>query len=496
MELAITQNQHHPLVTQELTKAQERTKSENFLLKGILLLSDTLMVVTGLVLAYYIRFDVGSTWFNQNVVPNAQFYGGVMVTLLPLFLITFRAFGLYNLKQLFVGMGEYSKVLNAGTLGAMLIILVTFFVDGFIIARGWLVLSWLFIVSCVGIGRFIVRRIVQTFRTKGYFSTEILIIGANEEGQAIATQLLDDRKSGIQVVGFLDDNLPLGTEVLPEVFVLGSIDTTQVLVNHGGIKEVIIPATALPREKLLNLFQRLTIYENLTIRISSGLYELITTGVEVQKIGNVPLLSVNKVRLTGADVWLKTGLDLIISLMVLPFLILLCIPLAILIATESPGPILHRRRVVGVGGKQFDAFKFRTMHVDGDKRLTLEQKIQLEQHGKLKNDPRITLPGSILRKTSLDELPQILNVLRGEMSLVGPRMITYEEQEKYGKWRTNLVTVKPGITGLWQVSGRSDIGYEERVMLDMHYIRNYSIWFDLHILWRTIPAVLAKRGAY
>jgi lipopolysaccharide/colanic/teichoic acid biosynthesis glycosyltransferase len=108
----------------------------------------------------------------------------------------------------------------------------------------------------------------------------------------------------------------------------------------------------------------------------------------------------------------------------------------------------------------------------------------------------VTDTGSFLRPKSLDELPQIINVLRGQMSLVGPRMITAAEQEKYGKWQTNLVTVKPGITGLWQVSGRSDLSYEERVMLDMHYIRNYTIWMDIFILWKTIPAVLAKRGAY
>jgi lipopolysaccharide/colanic/teichoic acid biosynthesis glycosyltransferase len=153
---------------------------------------------------------------------------------------------------------------------------------------------------------------------------------------------------------------------------------------------------------------------------------------------------------------------------------------------------------MGMNGRQFDAFKFRTMHVNGDEILAKYPKLQQElaRNHKLKDDPRITRIGAFLRKTSLDELPQLFNVLKREMSLVGPRIITAAEVEKYNKWDMNLMTVRPGITGLWQVSGRSDVSYEERVRLDMHYIRNWSIWLDLQLLVQTIPAVLRARGAY
>jgi lipopolysaccharide/colanic/teichoic acid biosynthesis glycosyltransferase len=176
----------------------------------------------------------------------------------------------------------------------------------------------------------------------------------------------------------------------------------------------------------------------------------------------------------------------------------LMVSIAIAIKLDSPGSILYRRRVVGVSGKSFDALKFRSMYVDADERLALnpELKRQFEKNYKLKDDPRVTRVGRFLRRTSLDELPQLFNVLRGQMSLVGPRMITSEERARYGKWRMNLTTVKPGITGLWQVSGRSDISYNERVMMDMYYIRNFSFWLDIHLLWRTIPAVLKGHGAY
>jgi lipopolysaccharide/colanic/teichoic acid biosynthesis glycosyltransferase len=154
---------------------------------------------------------------------------------------------------------------------------------------------------------------------------------------------------------------------------------------------------------------------------------------------------------------------------------------------------------MGVNGRAFDAFKFRTMHENGDQILDAhpELKEELAREHKLKNDPRITRLGRILRKLSLDELPQVFNVLRGEMSIVGPRMISPEEMEKYQQLGMNLLTVKPGITGLWQVSGRSDVSYEERVRMDMYYIRNWNIWLDLQIIFQTIPAVLiSHRGAY
>ena len=153
---------------------------------------------------------------------------------------------------------------------------------------------------------------------------------------------------------------------------------------------------------------------------------------------------------------------------------------------------------MGVNGTSFDAFKFRTMHVNGDEILNHHPDLteELAKNHKLKEDPRITRAGNFLRKFSLDELPQLINVLRGKMSLVGPRMISPEEMDQYGQWGMNLLTVRPGITGLWQVSGRADLDYDQRVNLDMYYIRNWTIWLDLHLLFRTIPAVLSRKGAY
>lgn len=212
----------------------------------------------------------------------------------------------------------------------------------------------------------------------------------------------------------------------------------------------------------------------------------------------VPLIRVNKMRFSSMERLAKFCLDYVIGV---PFVVvgLLLYPLlALAIKLDSAGPVIYRRRVMGVNGRQFDAFKLRTMYENGDELLEEypELKKELEQNQKLKDDPRVTRLGKFMRKYSLDEFPQLINVLKRDMSLVGPRMITPAEMERFGKWGTNLLTVMPGLTGLWQVSGRSDTTYDERVQLDMYYIRNWTIWSDLYLLWMTIPAVVKKRGAY
>lgn len=195
---------------------------------------------------------------------------------------------------------------------------------------------------------------------------------------------------------------------------------------------------------------------------------------------------------------LKALLDYTLTIPSLLFILPLFLFIGLAIRLDSPGPIFHRRRVLGKGGREFDAFKFRTMFVNGDEILAAhpDLKAELDQKYKLKDDPRVTRVGKFLRKFSLDELPQLLNILQRDMSLVGPRIIAPNEIVKYGQWGDTLMTVIPGLTGLWQVSGRSDTSYNERVYLDMDYIHNWSIWLDIKIIFRTIPAVLRGDGAY
>ncbi len=485
-------------VSGSLPMALNARWAERNLLKIALVAVDLITVLFGFWLAYYVRFEFNIPVFYQPDDPVLPFYQSLVYFLAPLWLIIFWMFGLYDFKNLFSGTKEYTRIFNACTLALMLIIHFSFFKPDFVVARAWLLLAWVLTIFWVSFGRFSLRRIVQYMRLKGRFLTTVLVVGANEEGQAVAQQLFANRKTGMWIIGFVDDHLEPGRELLPGVPVLGSTSSIETVVRQYGIQEIIIAAGSLRREKIFDLFQIFGIQDGLTFRMSSGFYELLTTGVEVQEVGNVPLLSINKVRLTGLDMVLKAIFDLFISIVILLVVWPVMLSLAIAVKLDSPGPAFHRRRVVGVGGRAFDALKFRTMYVDADERLARDPELrrQFEQNYKLKDDPRVTRFGKLLRRTSLDELPQLFNVLRGQMSLVGPRMITAEERARYGKWHMNLLTVKPGITGLWQVSGRSDIGYEERVMLDMQYIRNHSIWLDLYVLWRTVPAVFKGHGAY
>ena len=465
------------------------------LLLGMLVLNDILIVLTSFAVAYAVRFWSGLPFFDEGWV-NPQFYTAVVLAMTPVYLTLFHIYGLYNPVNLLGGATEYARMFNAVTTGMLLVIIVSFLFPEFVVARGFLLLSWGLLVVCGMTGRFMVRRFVYAQRQAGRFVDRALIIGANPEGIAIAEQLRSAKVNGTNIVGFIDDYLPVGSEPIPGVPVLSTSSTFALQIRLHDIDTVIVANTAMMREQLLSLYSTLDTFQDVEVRLASGLFELLTTGVRVREEGFVPLLVLNKTRITGVHLIAKTILDYTIAATALILLLPFFIIIAYLIKRDSPGPIIYRRRVVGQGRREFDAFKLRTMHVDGDRLLTPEQKRELEEHGKLKDDPRITRVGAFLRKYSLDELPQLVNVLRGEMSLIGPRMITRQELEKFGKWQHNLSTVKPGLTGLWQVSGRSDLSYEDRVRLDMHYIRNHTIWLDLQILFQTIPALLTGRGAY
>lgn len=200
---------------------------------------------------------------------------------------------------------------------------------------------------------------------------------------------------------------------------------------------------------------------------------------------------------------LKRAFDVVFSIFALLFTFPLFMTIAILIRLQSPGPIIYAHERIGRGGKSFKCFKFRSMYVDADIRLTellkndLSLKEEWEKSYKLKNDPRITPIGKFLRKSSLDELPQFLNVLKGDLSVVGPRPVVKAELQQHFKEKAQkILSVRPGITGLWQVSGRSNTTYEQRVALDVHYIENHNFLYDLYLVLKTIPALFLRKGAY
>jgi exopolysaccharide biosynthesis polyprenyl glycosylphosphotransferase len=463
-----------------------------------LVVNDFTMVGLAFLFAYFIRFSSDFPLFQTDFSPVYELYRNLSLLLNPMWAAIFWGLGLYNRRNLLGGTQEYSRIFKATSLGIMSVIVASFLKPDFVLARGWLLVAWLLAFLFVSFGRFWIRRVVYSLRKRGYFLSSALIVGANEEGESLAQQLIGWQTSGLHVLGFVDDHLKPGTAVHGQLQCLGHTDQLDHFISRFGIEELIIATSSMTRNEMLAIFKKYGLADGLNLRLSSGLFEIITTGLEVKEMACTPLVQVQKVRLTGIDVAFKLALDYAITLPGLLFVAPLMLGIALLIKLDSPGPAIYRRRVMGMNGRQFNAYKFRTMHINGDEILAQYPGLQKElaQNHKLKADPRITRVGHLLRRASLDELPQLLNVMKREMSLVGPRMIAPAEMKEYNDWGLNLLTVLPGITGLWQVSGRSDISYNERVQLDMYYIRNWNIWLDLQLLLQTIPAILKGRGAY
>ncbi len=481
--------------------ALERATSRNawrLLIVGLVVV-DALLINLASSLSYYIRFQAGLPFF-QATQPDLWFYQQLVVFgVTPSWLIIFALVGMYRRGNLLGGTREYDLVLRGTAFGLLPLVFLSFLVPEFVIARGWLVLAWVLSLVFLGIGRFAMRRVAYAARRAGYFLSPAVIVGANQEGRFLAEQFLNSGTSGFQLVGFVDEKVPAGTVLFHNLPALGSADHLDKIIKKYGVREIVLATSAISsRDRMLEIFKRYANSGEVNLRLSSGLYEIITTGLKVEEFGYVPLVNVQKVRLTGLDQVFKLALDYLITIPGLIVISPLLLLVALAVRLDSPGPVLHRRRVMGLNGTQFDAFKFRTMHINGDEILNRhpELKAELARQHKLKDDPRITRIGKFLRKYSLDELPQLFNVLRAEMSLVGPRMIAPAELAQYNQWGINLLTVRPGLTGLWQVSGRSDVGYDERVRLDMFYVRNWTIWQDLAILFQTPSAVFKGRGAY
>lgn len=493
----------------------------------VLIATDMSMVTLAFGLAYWLRFDV-KVALSPEVQPIAEEYLLLIAMLVPLWIVLFALMRLYDFQYLLGGTTEYARAMNACTSGMMIVIILGFITRDIQIARAWLIMSWMLSLFFVCSGRFVLRRIAYWLRRRGLFVAKALIIGTNSEAVLLGQQLGESSATGVALMGHVStketprlENEELDIDTLEDTLetvgtntdaeaqngnhahelpaILGTLKDVPALVQEHGVTEVIVAASALSREELIELTQELINLPGVHLRISSGLYEVLTTGMTITTRGSVPLLSPNRLRLDPVELLVKTLLDYFVILTAFVFLLPIFAVIALLIKLDSPGPVFHPRRVIGLGGHEFDALKFRTMYVNGDEILARYPELvaELRAAHKLKDDPRVTRVGTWLRRTSLDELPQLINVLRGQMSLVGPRMISPAETAEYGEQHLNLVTVKPGLTGLWQVSGRSDLSYAERVRLDMHYIRNYSVWTDIQILFvQTIPAVLRRRGAY
>jgi exopolysaccharide biosynthesis polyprenyl glycosylphosphotransferase len=474
--------------------ATRAVRGHTWALYGVGLVSlDTLALCAAFAVAYVTRFKAGLP-LVETPPHELSFYSSLAFWSIPVWLIVFAVYGLYTRDI----QTDYARIANACTAGLVVEVLFSFFDTSLSISRGWLLLTWLFSIVLVSIGRVVAAQILRTLHARGLLCRRAVVVGTNEEALSIADQLLADPRSGISLVGFVDAEHPVGAIVHANLPVIGRPEALAYVLPEQAVSEVIVASTAVTGDQLLDLYRSVGQDSPVHLRLSSGLWEILTTGVKVHDVNRVPLITPERLRITGVDAVVKTCIDYLAAACGLIVLSPLLAAIALLIHLDSPGPVIHRRRVLGVSGVAFDAFKFRTMIEGAERRHALAPIHFPDRRSTFKSacDPRITRVGRLLRKTSLDELPQLMNVLRGEMSLVGPRMIAPDEQPLYGRWQHNLLTVKPGITGPWQVQGRGDIPYAERVRLSMHYVRNYSLWLDLEILLRTFLVVLRGKGAY
>jgi exopolysaccharide biosynthesis polyprenyl glycosylphosphotransferase len=457
-----------------------------------LMLTDTVSIFVGFTIAFLIRFQTRWGLFYEHDASPLGRYIVLTLAILPLILVMLACYQLYSERRIFDGAKEYPRIISAVTMAVMIVILASFMVEsGLVIARGWIVLSWIALIASVSSGRFFLRRLAARIYGVGNLVQRALLVGGDADLNDLAERIRQVPGSGLQVVGVVE------CSVLEDA--LGEDGRTSIasMIAANRADALLVSAASVPQPVLSRIVREVSQLPT-ALHLVPGMYEILTTGVQAGEVCGLPLVTMNKVRITGLDLVLKRILDYAVATGVLLLASPILIFAALLVRATSPGPIFYRRRVVGQQGQIFDALKFRTMRIDGDEILQARPDLQeeLRSHGKLIDDPRVTSIGCFLRRWSIDELPQLLNVLRGQMSLVGPRMMTPAELDHFGRWRQNVSTVKPGLTGLWQISGRSDLGYDDRVRLDMHYIRNYSIWIDVEILLRTAPAVLQGRGAY
>lgn len=322
-----------------------------------------------------------------------------------------------------------------------------------------------------------------------------VIVGAGHVGQAIARKIRKHVEYNVRLVGFLDDDphgLEPGLEDLP---VLGSEDELVDAIRRHRVSRVVLAFSRRPADEVLEVIREAGL-KDVHLSIVPRYFELMASNVNVADVEGIPVLDLGAPRLSKLARFTKRSFDLALTVPGVIVLAPLFGVIALAIRLDSPGPVFFRQPRMGRSDKQFLIFKFRTM-VDGAEQKRSDLLSANESSGplfKIREDPRVTRVGHVLRKLSLDELPQVFNVLKGEMSLVGPRPFVLYEDDKIEGWRRRRLDLTPGITGLWQVLGRNDIDFDEMVKLDYLYVNNWSLWWDIKLLLRTIPVVLGRRG--
>jgi len=456
---------------------------------GVLAASDFVALGVAGVISVYLRLA-----FNGEYEPSLYWQ---LWPLLGLFLLAYGVAGLYpavcispvdELRRICLSTTFTYLVLGAG---------IFLFQEGDTYSRGIFLMAWVFSLVGVLLGRLLVRQMLAPLPWWGY---PVLILGGGRTGEMVIRTLKHQPSFGLKPLAVLDDDPDKGKQ-LCGVPIIGPLSVAPLLAKERDIHYAIVAMPGVRRERLLTILEQYgSTFPHLLM--IPDLFGVASLWVGATDLGGILGLEIRQRLLLPGPRMTKALLDVVLTLVVGLALLPVIIVIAGLVKLDSRGPIFYGQKRLGQDGVYFKAWKFRSMVQNADAVLAAHLAVdadlrqQWQQDQKLRHDPRITRVGNFLRRTSLDELPQLWNVLRGEMSLVGPRPIVDEEIARYAEKYELYTQVLPGITGLWQVSGRNNVSYPERVNLDAYYVRNWSVWLDIYILLRTIWVVVIGDGAY
>jgi exopolysaccharide biosynthesis polyprenyl glycosylphosphotransferase len=462
-------------------------------------LLDVICAFMSYVIAYFMRYEL------QLISPVNEFNRAQFVPYLPYVAVYIvwlylhcHGSGLYKTVRGRSWTEEVYTIINGVTNATVVIMALSFFLQPLVFSRLMLIYAAAVTIIVLASVR-VIRRIIRfNLWARGIGIERVLILGGGDVGQSVLRSLIARKELGYHPVGYLDEDAEKGSTDLGRVKGLGGLENLAAAVSEHKVDLVIITLAWSQHQKIMQAVEQCQKL-GVDIRVVPDVFQLNLRQVQVENLDGIPLLGVNgHAPLRGTNRLLKRAIDIGIILIAAPIWVPIFALVALAIRLEGRGPIFYAQRRVGENGREFDMIKFRSMipNADSLKAKLVEEHNLDPRHPKIKNDPRITRIGHLIRRTSLDELPNVINVLRGQMSLVGPRPPTPDEVKLYESWHKQRLQIIPGITGLWQVSGRSDVPFDEMCLLDIYYIENWSVKLDAQILMMTIPRVLLRHGAY
>ncbi len=465
---------------------------------------DALMIAAGFALAWWVRYELQIDFGYELLYYErlTRFWRtGLFLTLTTLLLLWLK--GSYRQPRNAAWLGQLGSLASSATTAVGLTIIATFLYRPLSVpSRLIFIYAAIFVFLMLALGRLLINRWRRWQWRNGRDLERVLVVGGTGLGREVMAALSDSASTGYQLVGYVAD--PPDPDAPPPRYKgdpaaphLGPLDALPFEVARHKIDHIIVALPFWQHRALPSVVEK-CIQLGIDFQVVPDFYELSFDRVTIQEVRGTPLISLRENQIKGANFLLKRVLDLALVIGTMPIWGTLAIIIALVVKLTSRGPVIYRQTRIGRGGRPFEFLKFRTMIVNADelKAQLMEQNEGSGPMFKMKNDPRVTPVGRYLRKFSLDEIPNLWNVLRGDMSLVGPRPAVPEEVAQYEPWQRRRLEVMPGVTGLWQATGRSDTGFDDYVRLDIYYIEHWSLWLDIRIILATIPSVVLGRGAY